>query len=168
MTGNILLSPTSTAPKRGGARLRNAVCLVVFCVLCCASLCAQQVDMQDTVKNPFAGDGAAAQAGKALYEQTCSACHGGDAQGGRGPSLATGQFTHGGEDIDLFSTIRDGIPGSQMPSFSALPRMMSGESSPIFALWMQTEAGAASRWRVIPSQGRLFSGAKPVVASATK
>jgi PQQ-dependent dehydrogenase (methanol/ethanol family) len=82
---------------------------------------AQQADMPDVQKNPFAGNRAAATAGKTLYDQTCQACHGSDAQGGRGPSLASGNFKHGGEDNDLFRTIRTGVPGTQMPAFSLLP-----------------------------------------------
>jgi putative heme-binding domain-containing protein len=82
---------------------------------------AQQADMPDVQKNPFAGNPGAVAAGKKLYDQTCQACHGADAQGGRGPSLASGNFKHGSEDNDLFRTIRTGVPGTQMPAFSLLP-----------------------------------------------
>ncbi len=82
---------------------------------------AQQPDMPDATRNPFAGNAAAIAAGKALYRQTCEGCHGGDAQGGRGPALANRDFTHGGEEQDIFRTIRAGVPGTQMPSFGALP-----------------------------------------------
>ncbi len=82
---------------------------------------AQQADQADTQKNPFAQNPAAVAAGKTLYEQTCQSCHGTDARGDRGPALASGSFTHGSEDADLFRTIRTGIPGSQMPAFSLLP-----------------------------------------------
>jgi PQQ-dependent dehydrogenase (methanol/ethanol family) len=82
---------------------------------------AQQADMPDAQKNPFAGQPAAVAAGKTLYEQTCQSCHGGEARGDRGPALASGNFKHGGEDTDLFRTIRTGVPGTQMPAFSLLP-----------------------------------------------
>src|ERR1700678_3367241 len=82
---------------------------------------AQQGDMPDAQKNPFAGQPAAVAAGKTLYEQTCQSCHGGEARGDRGPALASGNFRHGGEDSDLFRTIRTGVSGTQMPAFSALP-----------------------------------------------
>ena len=68
-------------------------------------------------KNPLAGDPAAIRAGKKAYENSCQLCHGGDGRGGRGPALATGNFQHGGEDWQLYQTIRRGIPGSQMPAF---------------------------------------------------
>lgn len=84
---------------------------------------AQQAhtNQADTVTNPFAGNPAEISAGKVLYDQTCQACHGGDARGDRGPALSTGNFSHGGSDTDIFQTIRTGVPGTQMPSFATLP-----------------------------------------------
>jgi alcohol dehydrogenase (cytochrome c) len=74
----------------------------------------------DAARNPFANDSTAVAAGKTLYEQTCQACHGGEARGDRGPAL-TGNFRHGSADNDIFQNVKTGIPGTQMPSFSALP-----------------------------------------------
>ena len=82
---------------------------------------AQRANLPDAMTNPFAGDASAAAAGQALYQQTCQSCHGGEARGDRGPALATGNFRHGGEDTDLFQTIRTGIAGTQMPAFATLP-----------------------------------------------
>jgi PQQ-dependent dehydrogenase (methanol/ethanol family) len=89
--------------------------------VCLSAALAIAADAPDTVKNPFAGNAAAVAAGRDLYAQTCQTCHGGEARGDRGPSLATGTFRHGGEDSDLFQTIRTGVPGTQMPAFSLLP-----------------------------------------------
>ena len=72
----------------------------------------------DTPTNPFANDPKAIEAGGAIFNGTCSACHGPGATGGRGPALNTGDFTHGGDDYDIFQTIRAGVPGTQMPCFS--------------------------------------------------
>jgi putative heme-binding domain-containing protein len=93
---------------------------VALVYLSVAALIAQRADRPDTVRNPFSGDVAAIAAGKVLYEQTCQSCHGGEARGDRGPALATGSFRHGSEDNDLFQTVRTGVPGTQMPAFSAL------------------------------------------------
>jgi PQQ-dependent dehydrogenase (methanol/ethanol family) len=82
---------------------------------------AQRPPTPDAPKNPFAGNSSAVAAGEVLYQQTCQACHGGRARGDRGPALAGGNFRHGGEDGELFQTIRDGVPGTQMPAFSDLP-----------------------------------------------
>jgi PQQ-dependent dehydrogenase (methanol/ethanol family) len=75
----------------------------------------------DTPSNPFSNDPKAVETGRAIFEGTCSACHGVGATGGRGPALNTGDFVHGSEDYDLFQTIRAGIPGTQMPNFASFP-----------------------------------------------
>src|SRR5205809_4825212 len=79
-------------------------------------LAAQQADR---VINPLAGKPEAVEAGRGLYNQACQSCHAtaGLGEPGRGPALNTGAFAHGGEDADLFHTIRTGVPRSQMPPF---------------------------------------------------
>jgi alcohol dehydrogenase (cytochrome c) len=91
--------------------------------LCLLALVATTLEAQspELPANPFQADPAAAPAGERVFNSACVACHGGGAAGDRGPPLNTGRFEHGGEDYELFSTIRDGIPGTQMPSFKALP-----------------------------------------------
>src|SRR3989442_15678548 len=80
-------------------------------------LFAQQAD---TTRNPLRSSPAAIASGQRVYDQTCQSCHGPAGQGDRGPALNTGTFAHGREDGDLFHTIREGVPGSQMPPFRAL------------------------------------------------
>ena len=75
----------------------------------------------DTPNNPFAGNPAAVTAGSALFNSTCAACHGTGATGGRGPNLTSGRFVHGGGDYEVFTTIRGGVAGTEMPSFAQLP-----------------------------------------------
>jgi PQQ-dependent dehydrogenase (methanol/ethanol family) len=71
--------------------------------------------------NPLATDTAAVSDGRGLYNQICQSCHGPSGQGSdRGPSLSTGTFTHGNTDSDLFRSIRNGIPGTQMAGFPGL------------------------------------------------
>jgi putative heme-binding domain-containing protein len=45
----------------------------------------------------------------------CSYCHSNDGTGGRGANLTLGEYRFGGADDQLFETIRNGIPGSDMP-----------------------------------------------------
>jgi len=45
----------------------------------------------------------------------CSYCHANDGTGGRGANLTLGEYRFGGSDVQLFETIRNGIPGSDMP-----------------------------------------------------
>ena len=84
----------------------NLARFVVLAALCGACLYAQQVEAPDQAGNPFAANRGAVASGKILFDQTCAACHGDGAQGGRGPALATGEFTHGSEDADLFRNNR--------------------------------------------------------------
>src|SRR3954463_12620219 len=71
--------------------------------------------------NPLTGDAAAVAVGHDLYAQICQACHGPGAQGtDRGPGLATSALLHGNADADLFRTVRNGVPGTQMAGFAAL------------------------------------------------
>lgn len=74
-------------------------------------------------KNPLAGNAAAIAAGEKTYEQACQACHGGGGRGSeRGPSLASGRFTRGGMDGEIFLNIRNGIKGTAMPGFGGFPQ----------------------------------------------
>ena len=77
----------------------------------------------DTIANPFANDPAAPDAGKAVFDRTCSSCHGAGAVGSeRAPPLTnTASFQHGGKDNDVFQTIKAGVPNTAMPAFSGLP-----------------------------------------------
>jgi cytochrome c oxidase cbb3-type subunit 3 len=75
-----------------------------------ATLCAQD-------RNPFANDPKAAETGKSHFRINCSLCHGlGARGGGRGPDLTRTQKKHGNSDSDLFRTIHEGVPGTDMPA----------------------------------------------------
>ena len=100
--------------------MKSTYALVALLDLCLSSLLlAQHAPVAE--RNPFAGDVSAAQDGKRTYVNACQICHGGEGRGGRGPALSTRDFRHGGEDWQLFQTIRDGVPGTQMPGFSMSP-----------------------------------------------
>jgi putative heme-binding domain-containing protein len=45
----------------------------------------------------------------------CAYCHANDGTGGRGANLTNGEYRFGGSDTELYETIRNGIPGSDMP-----------------------------------------------------
>ena len=63
--------------------------------------------------NPFEGDLDAERTGMGLYRLNCADCHGVDARGVRGPDL-TEVWASGRTDAGLFSTIRNGISGTEM------------------------------------------------------
>jgi putative heme-binding domain-containing protein len=70
---------------------------------------------QEPRSNPFDTPEGAAQGG-ALFQTHCTYCHGARGEGGRGADLTTGQYRRGGSDANLYNTIRNGIPGTEMPS----------------------------------------------------
>ncbi len=79
--------------------------IALFCSL------AYVVSAQDSA-NP-----AMIKEGSSLFRANCSPCHGlGARGGGRGPDLTTGQWTHGGTDAEIFRTISQGVPGTEMPA----------------------------------------------------
>lgn len=60
---------------------------------------------------------AAAKEGASLFRANCSPCHGLNAHGGgRGPDLTSGRWTHGSTDAEIFRTITQGVPGTEMPA----------------------------------------------------
>lgn len=63
----------------------------------------------------YIGDPKAIRAGEESYQFVCSGCHGVTGEGGRGPSLLTGNGVKKASDDELFGVIKNGIPGSDMP-----------------------------------------------------
>jgi len=63
--------------------------------------------------NPHSSD-ADIRAGEALFQKHCSYCHGSFGEGGRGADLTAGIYRRGGRDPELYASVRNGIPGSEM------------------------------------------------------
>lgn len=83
-----------------------------------ACLAHALVARADDVKNPLAGDAAAAAEGKALYDKTgCVACHGNNARGAVGPDLTDDEWLRAPSDEMIFNTIRNGRSGTLMSPF---------------------------------------------------
>jgi cytochrome c oxidase cbb3-type subunit III len=71
------------------------------------------------LNSPLRADLAAAKNGATLFTaMNCDGCHGGDASGWVGPSLADGRWRYGGADAEVFSSIYFGRPKG-MPAFGA-------------------------------------------------
>jgi len=73
-------------------------------------------------KNPYTS-AADMEAGRKLYVGRCGHCHGQSGEGGRGATLNTGRFRHGGSDRELFMVILNGIPNTEMPGAFNLPQI---------------------------------------------
>jgi PQQ-dependent dehydrogenase (methanol/ethanol family) len=88
---------------------------ILVCLLSVPLLYAQSPDEKEDLPNPVAGQSEAIAAGKKLYLEGCSGCHGPTAEGGRGPNLAQGDQIRGATNRHLVSVITDGVKGSDMP-----------------------------------------------------
>lgn len=65
--------------------------------------------------NPFPlTDTVAMGKGKQLYSFYCVFCHGMDGISGRGAQLASSYRKHGSSDREMYRTIADGVPGTEM------------------------------------------------------
>src|SRR3984885_7651063 len=85
-------------------------------LLCAASVASGQAP---PVKNPLSKGPAVVAAGHALYNRTCTACHGIDGgEGERAPALVGDRRFFRLSENSIFDTIRGGIPGTAMPPFS--------------------------------------------------
>src|ERR1051326_8593430 len=66
-------------------------------------------------KNPLEGNQDAVRAGQGIFRARCADCHGMDARGIRSPDL-TQIWASGRTDDGLYRTLRNGVPGTEMPS----------------------------------------------------
>ena len=103
-------------------------------------------------KNPFEGDQAAIRSGMGLFRARCADCHGIDARGVRGPDI-TQVWASGRSDEGLFTTIKNGIPGTEMPP---QPRLFDHETWQILA-YLRTLAASV---KVEPPRGNAENGQK--------
>ena len=91
--------------------------LITPAILVEARLPERQATQEKAASNPLAGEPSAIKEGASLFRANCSPCHGLNAHGGgRGPDLTSGRWTHGSSDSEVFRTISQGVPGTQMPA----------------------------------------------------
>jgi putative heme-binding domain-containing protein len=91
--------------------------LITPVILVEARVSERQSIQEKAASNPLAGDPSAIKEGASLFRANCSPCHGLNAHGGgRGPDLTSGRWTHGSSDSEIFRTISQGVPGTQMPA----------------------------------------------------
>ena len=81
--------------------------------------------------------------GHQLFQKNCSACHGSEAKGGRGPDLTTGQWKWGPTDADILRNILGGIPGTQMPAFP-----MPEDDGRVIVQWLRSLRNAGPEERI--------------------
>jgi cytochrome c oxidase cbb3-type subunit 3 len=52
--------------------------------------------------------------GKKIFQAKCATCHGVFGEGGIGPNLTDDYWLHGGQLMDVYKTVRDGVPAKGM------------------------------------------------------
>lgn len=99
--------------------LVRALLRICSCFAAALAFClAQQRPSPPAGPNPF-DTPEGRQDGAALFQTHCAYCHGSHGEGGRGADLTSGVYRHGGSDGELYVTIRNGIPGTEMPTVRA-------------------------------------------------
>lgn len=67
----------------------------------------------------FVTEAAQLEAGKSIFLASCAACHGAEGQGGIGPNMTDDYWIHGGSIVDVFKTIKYGVPEKGMIAWKA-------------------------------------------------
>ena len=97
-------------------------------------------------------------AGRQIFDAQCAWCHGAEGTGGTGPDLRRAKLRHTPDDGTLTQIVRNGIPGTEMPSFaSALTDRMAWQT----AAYVRTLGRAAAK----PLPGNAQRGAAVYDAS---
>ena len=104
--------PACLTLRQAGRYSRRVQCGAIITVVMSAMCFGQQGE------NPLAGDPEAAAGGGAAFRPYCTPCHGVRGEGGRGPDLTRGVYSVGDKDSDLFRTIANGVPGTEMAGFA--------------------------------------------------
>ena len=119
---------------------------------------AQHGQYLNDSKNSAIGNPKAIAAGAKLWRTSCAGCHGPDGSGGRGPNLVKRALWHPLSDEAIHRTIREGLPGTDMP-----PTSLSDEDTWNLVAYVKAMTGPASDNDVPgdPEAGeQIFRGAK--------
>jgi cytochrome c oxidase cbb3-type subunit 3 len=76
------------------------------------------IEVSEDLLAAWARDGAVLTAGHDIFVKNCVGCHKDDASGQIGPNLTDDAQIHGHTRMDLYSTIRDGVPDKGMVTWS--------------------------------------------------
>ena len=124
----------------------SVLAVATFCTM--GSILTAAQDLPAT--NPLQGNPDAIRYGMGLFRGRCADCHGMDARGVRGPDI-TQVWASGRTDDGLFKTIKNGVPGTEMP---ANPRINDQEAWQILA-YLRTLAAPAP---ADPARGNAANG----------
>ena len=119
-----------------GARCVSFLSLIGL--LLAPALMAQHGQYLNESRNPAIGNPKAIAAGAVLWATSCTGCHGPDGSGGRGPNLVKRALWHPLSDEAVHRTIREGVPGTDMP-----PTSLSDEETWNLVAFVKAMAGPA-------------------------
>jgi cytochrome c oxidase cbb3-type subunit 3 len=109
--------PLQPVPTKSTRRIYTVALLSAAVLLIESTLTMPVKGQEKPASNPLARNSVAIKEGASLFRANCSPCHGLKAQGGgRGPDLSSNRWTHGSSDKDIFHTITEGVPGTEMPA----------------------------------------------------
>jgi cytochrome c oxidase cbb3-type subunit 3 len=77
----------------------------------------EKAELRDISEDTFArnaSDPKLLDHGMAIFAARCASCHAAEGQGLIGPNLTDGYQMHGASRMDIFKTIRTGVPGTAM------------------------------------------------------
>ena len=144
-------------------RVRPGSFLPPIGLLLIGGLMAQHGRYLNESANPAIGNPNAIAAGAALWATSCAGCHGPEGGGGRGPNLVNRTLWHPLSDEAMHRTIREGVPGTDMPATK-----LSDEEAWSLVAFVKAMTGPASENNVPGDSeaGRqIFWGAKAGCAS---
>src|SRR2546425_6043567 len=95
---------------------KTLLCLLgISFVLICPN-CPLRAQEAGGRQNRLQRDPKAPLAGGKIFATLCQSCHGNRGGGGRAPAMRNQNFKHGSTDSQLFDSIQNGIPGTEMPA----------------------------------------------------
>ncbi len=101
--------------------MRIALAVTALLLIVSAAEAQRRPATDNGPRNPFAGNQAAIEEGRSLFNSTCTGCHGANGAAGEfGPGLAIpGRSYARNTDSQIFDAIQHGIPGTPMPAHQA-------------------------------------------------
>jgi cytochrome c oxidase cbb3-type subunit III len=107
-------------------------------------------------RNSIPIDAPSVEAGRQIYQGSCSGCHGATGEGSQGPSLLSGRASRLA-DAALLSAIKNGLPGTSMPNFPMADEKVGQVAAFVRSL---TAPANATQTKGDPERGRqIFFGA---------
>jgi cytochrome c oxidase cbb3-type subunit 3 len=74
-------------------------------------------DINEGMLADLTSDASMMNSGKKIFQTKCATCHGMFGEGGIGPNLTDDYWLHGGQLMDIYKTVRDGVPSKGMLSW---------------------------------------------------